>query len=121
MWLKVLSLLVLCVLSLSVQASPFGHQTETNTQLEALTPALDQGDSQHTRSLTFTEFNAVCINQEPSPPEQECCHIDTCSVLILNAIKETYLVAFLGSHPVLTSWPYKPISTLKKPPKLTAV
>jgi len=120
MWLKVLSLLILCALSLSVQASPFGHQSVKTSQIETLSSTLEQGYSQ-TRSLTFTEFNPVCINQEPSPPELECCHIDTCSALILNDIKEPSFVVFLDSHPVLSSWPYKPISALKKPPKITVV
>jgi hypothetical protein len=121
MWIKVLSLLILAILSLNVQASPFGHLDEKNTQLESLTPSHNQDYSQQTSTLTLTDFDTICVNQETSTPELECCHLDTCSVFILNDINDSSLLVFLDSHPILTRWPYTPISPLKKPPKFTVV
>lgn len=120
MWLKMLSLLVLGMLSLSVQASPFAHQTAKSPKI-ALSNASVEQYNLAPETLIVTALDSVCFDKERLPPELECCHIDSCSVLILNDIKNASFDRILDSRPVLSSWPYKPIFTLKKPPKLTAV
>lgn len=122
MWLKVMSLLILCALSLGVQASPFGHSPVDKTALSPLTPSPQSviiKDSDLADTLLSQAL--LCIKDETSLPDVECCHIDTCSVLALNTDKKTSLSLFNDSLPVLISWPKQPLSPLKKPPKIILV
>lgn len=121
MWLKVMSLLILCALSLGVQASPFGHSPVHKT---ALSPP-----NSSTQSVIIKDSNladtllsqTLCIKDKTSPPDVECCHIDTCSVLALSTEKKSSLSLFRDSLVMLISWPKQPISPLKKPPKIIFV
>ena len=121
MWLKVMSLLILCALSLGVQASPFGHSPVDKT---ALSPLISSTQSVIIKDSDLADTllsQALCIKDETSLPDIECCHIDTCSVLALNTDKTASLSLFNDSLPVFISWPKQPLSPLKKPPKIIIV
>ncbi|WP_438467554.1 hypothetical protein [Marinomonas sp. PE14-40] len=116
MWFKVLSLMILCLLSLSAQASPFGHAN-----------ALNPESSQFSHERTFNHLHSQafldteCRRSQTNTAKLECCHIDTCSALILDLDKSLEL-PFLGDrHALLIHWPDTPLSRLIRPPKVSLV
>lgn len=120
MWLKVLSLFILCSIAFGANASPFGHAPKS------VTAPLIQSDLSEVKSNTlsgsasFYSLSTLCISEKTSFTQLECCHVDTCSAFLINGLKVPSYSQYLDPHPLMIHWPFKPISNLKKPPKFIA-
>ncbi|EAQ66356.1 hypothetical protein MED121_06725 [Marinomonas sp. MED121] len=116
MWFKVLSLMILCLLSLSAQASPFGHANALNSE-----------DVQLSSDRTFNPLysqaflETECRKSQTISAKLECCHIDTCSALMLDLEKNTGLPLLSDSQTIFIHWPDTPLSRLIRPPKVSFV
>lgn len=116
MWFKVLSLMIFCLLSMSVHASPFGHTSGLNSE-----STLFSSDQVSTKLHSQAFLDTECRRSKTNTAKLECCHIDTCSALILDLDKSLAL-PFLGDrHALLIHWPDTPLSRLIRPPKVSLV
>lgn len=121
MWLKVLSLFILCSIAFGANASPFGHAPELENSYVSQNAQAGLNAFNTIQSVNETQFTGLCIEEKSTITDIECCHLDTCSVLLISRIKAPSAMLFLKPYPALKHWLYKPISNLKKPPKFIAV
>lgn len=116
MWFKVLSLMIFCLLSMGAHASPFGHTSGLNSE----GPLFSFGQAStklHSQAFLDTD----CRESRTIPSRLECCHIDTCSALILDLDKSLALPFLADRHSLFIHWPDTPLSRLIRPPKVSFV
>ena len=124
MWFKVLSLMILCLLSLSAQASPFGHDTSLNQDSDRFYSGYTAHNVQASLNQIRSQqafLETECRKSQAITAKLECCHIDTCSALFLDLDKSRALPLLLDNHAIFIHWPDTPLSRLIRPPKVSFV